>query len=271
MLLAVCACCHAALIDAAPPGDGPPGDAHLLEVVLARRDALWEQALHYRAAGTWAEAIAAAEQVLAIERKHLGDAHAEVLHTQEFLAELHEAREDYAAARRARQQVFEMLQEVCGPLDWRVVDARLACEHVDLLERLTADRRRQLRQADALNARMASLYAEGKYAESIEAGRRALEIRQELLGDDHPATAESLNNLALLAKSVGAYEQARKLYDRAVSIRRTVLGEQHPDYAESLSNLATLHHSLGEYEEAEPLLREALRITQAAMGEEHAV
>ncbi len=58
---------------------------------------------------------------------------------------------------------------------------------------------------------------------------------------EHPDTATSLNNLALLYDSQGKYEQAEPLYQRALHIREQVLGPEHPDTAQSLNNLAALY------------------------------
>ena len=44
--------------------------------------------------------------------------------------------------------------------------------------------------------------------------RRALEIREKLLGPEHPVVAGSLNNLAGLYDSQGNYERAEPLYQR---------------------------------------------------------
>jgi tetratricopeptide (TPR) repeat protein len=58
--------------------------------------------------------------------------------------------------------------------------------------------------------------------------QRALAIREKMLGPDHPHTAQSLNNLALLYHSQGKYEQAEPLYQRALAIDEKALGAEHP-------------------------------------------
>jgi tetratricopeptide (TPR) repeat protein len=68
----------------------------------------------------------------------------------------------------------------------------------------------------------------GAYTEARPLYERALEIRQEAYGEEHPATAQSLNNLANLLKDQGSYEEARPLYERALAIFEKVLGEEHP-------------------------------------------
>ena len=68
----------------------------------------------------------------------------------------------------------------------------------------------------------------GAYDQALPLYRRALEIREKALGPEHPDTANSLNNLALLYQVMGAYEQALPLYQRALKIIEKSLGPEHP-------------------------------------------
>ncbi len=49
-----------------------------------------------------------------------------------------------------------------------------------------------------------------------------------MLGEEHPDTALSLNNLAMLYQDQGKYEQAEPLLQQALAMRQRVLGEEHP-------------------------------------------
>ncbi|MBA2287432.1 MAG: tetratricopeptide repeat protein [Ktedonobacteraceae bacterium] len=49
------------------------------------------------------------------------------------------------------------------------------------------------------------------------------------MGPEHPGTATSLNNLALLYSNQGNYEEALPLYQRALAIYKKVLGPDHPN------------------------------------------
>jgi CHAT domain-containing protein/tetratricopeptide (TPR) repeat protein len=99
--------------------------------------------------------------------------------------------------------------------------------------------------------------------------RQALEINKEVLGEEHPGYALSLNNLGSLYVSMGDYSRAEPLFRQALEIRRKVLGEEHPDYATSLNKLGFLYESMVDYSRAEPLYRQALEIQKRALGEEH--
>jgi CHAT domain-containing protein/tetratricopeptide (TPR) repeat protein len=89
------------------------------------------------------------------------------------------------------------------------------------------------------------------------------------MGPEHPDTAASLHNLALLYKAMGAYDKAEPLYQRSLAIREKVLGPEHPDTASSLNNLALLYKAMGAYDKAEPLYGRSLAVMEKTLGPEH--
>jgi tetratricopeptide (TPR) repeat protein len=112
-------------------------------------------------------------------------------------------------------------------------------------------------------------YKKGEYGKAEPLWKQAMNICRKVLGDEHPDTATSLNNLALLYKSQGRYAEAELLYLQSMNIRRKVLGDEHPDTATSLNNLALLYKSQGRYAEAEPLCLQALNIWRKVLGDDH--
>ncbi len=68
------------------------------------------------------------------------------------------------------------------------------------------------------------------------AHRRLAETRQ---GADHPDTASSLNNLALLYYAMGRYGEAEPLYARCLEIFLRVLGQDHPSTQTVFNNFVT--------------------------------
>src|SRR5262249_15119153 len=95
------------------------------------------------------------------------------------------------------------------------------------------------------------LQERGQYRDAEPLLVRALSLREQSLGPDHPHTAQSLNRLAFLYRQQGKYERAEPLYLRALSIREQHLGAEHPHTAQSLNNLAGLYQEQGKYEMAE--------------------
>jgi hypothetical protein len=64
--------------------------------------------------------------------------------------------------------------------------------------------------------------------------KEALTGRQRELGDDHPDTLESKNDLAVLYKEQARYEESEKLLLEALEGRRLKLGDAHPHTIEDL-------------------------------------
>ncbi len=66
------------------------------------------------------------------------------------------------------------------------------------------------------------------------------DVREEVLGGNHPDVAISLNNLAVLLSNTGRIEEAEPLLRRALQIRESNYGPEHPLTAEIVSNLKAL-------------------------------
>src|SRR5260370_13210622 len=67
-----------------------------------------------------------------------------------------------------------------------------------------------------------------KYEQAKPLYQRALTIREQVLGPNHPDTALSLNNLAPLYRWQGSSDQVKPLYQRALAINEQALGPNHP-------------------------------------------
>src|SRR5262249_16484064 len=90
------------------------------------RERSWAAAKRLWDTGLRAGAVGAAEKVLAIERDLFGKAHPDLVDTLEMLAGVYAEREDFAAARKARQEVLAIQTQLHGVRDWRVTNARRA-------------------------------------------------------------------------------------------------------------------------------------------------
>ncbi len=98
---------------------------------------------------------------------------------------------------------------------------------------------------------------------------RALTDRRRVLGEDHPATLTSADNLAVDLRELGEYERARQLHEDTLTRRRRVLGEDHPHTLTSANNLAVDLWALGEYERARQLNEDTLTRRRRVLGEDH--
>ena len=75
--------------------------------------------------------------------------------------------------------------------------------------------------------------------------------RKNKLGEDHPDTLESKNDLAVLYKEQERYQEAEKLLLEAVEGRHLILRDEHPHTLESWHNLIELYEDWDKPEKAE--------------------
>ena len=160
--------------------------------------------------------------------------------------------------------LFPHVELASWPTCERLVNSGLACaQGINTYGFATVTAARLLNQLGYY------LHVKAYYALALPLYQQALDIRKTVLGDGHPYTAISLNNLAGLYESLGDYPQALPLYQQALDISKTVLGYRHPDTAQSLNNLAALYYSLGDYAQALPLYQQALDIRKTVLGDRH--
>src|SRR5438128_811054 len=258
-----------AALSAAENEPQPPPLTAAQKERLQERDKYGELTAKYRQQGKLAEAIQAAEKMLAIEREVIGNFHEEVAGSLEQLAEMHEQREDFAVARKARHEVLAIRTKQPGDKHWRVTDARLQLDDLKLVERLSPEDRALLREAVQLSNRVYHLWRAGKYKEALPQAQRAVETLARILGKEHYYYAMSLYNLGAQYHELAAHSAARAYYEHALAIRKKVLGLEHPHTGQSLNNLGSLLQKQGDYAAARAYFEQALAVSQKALGSEH--
>ena len=124
---------------------------------------------------------------------------------------------------------------------------------------------------------IAYLYAEGArwlqhtavYDKVLEWLEKALAIREKVLGYEHPDTATTYNNIAVIYNNLGEYNQALDWHEKALTIYEKILGFEHPDTAATYNNIAFVYNNLGEYDKALEWYEKALAIYEKVLGYEH--
>jgi tetratricopeptide (TPR) repeat protein len=97
---------------------------------------------------------------------------------------------------------------------------------------------------------------------------RALALRRERLGDEHPDTLTSYNRLANLYRAQGRLADAEPIYRDLLEKRRRVLGAEHKETLTSIHNLAGLYRDQGRLQEALPLYQQALELCRKTLPPE---
>ena len=113
------------------------------------------------------------------------------------------------------------------------------------------------------------LQDQGKLSDAEALYREALDGRRRTLGDAHPGTLNSINNMAGLLQDQGKLSDAEALYREALDGRRRTLGDAHPDTLGSINNMAVMLKAQGKLSDAEALYREALDGLRRTLGDAH--
>ena len=128
---------------------------------------------------------------------------------------------------------------------------------------------RALAIADALAGLGTAYHSKGEFEAADTYFLRALTIRRETLGSDHPAAASSLHDLGNTAYARGRYDEAAKYLGEALAIRVRVLGGQHPRVGDTENSLGAVDYAQGEFGRARDHYDRALKIRETALGLEH--
>jgi hypothetical protein len=113
------------------------------------------------------------------------------------------------------------------------------------------------------------LWSRGQHRQALTLEEQALAGYRRVLGEDHPDTLESMNNLAVTRRNLGDLQGARSLHEQALAGYRRVLGEDHPDTLQSMNNLAVTLGDLGDLQDARALQEQTLAARGQVLGEDH--
>ena len=147
--------------------------------------------------------------------------------------------------------------------------------HKDLEEKLMAlplngTSSEQLLSAAILLTNIARHYQDcADYQNSYRLFEKVRDIREMVLGTEHPDTAATYNNIGLTNKYQGDYDQALEFYKKSLLIVERMLGKEHPDTAEVYNNMGLLYKELKDYPNALGFFEKSLAIKVKVLGKEH--
>jgi tetratricopeptide (TPR) repeat protein len=99
-------------------------------------------------------------------------------------------------------------------------------------------------------------YAQGRYAEALEAYQKALAIHERI--GDQQGIASSYNNIGTIHNAKGQYAEALEAYQKALTIRERIGDQQ--GLADCYNNIGNIHNAKGQYAEALEAYQKALAI-----------
>lgn len=100
----------------------------------------------------------------------------------------------------------------------------------------------------------------GDYLGAEDLHAKLLASKLETLGEAHPSTLVTVNNLAVAHERLGKHGEADSLHKRTRRLRMDSLCHLHPHTLDSINNLAVLNEKQGRYSAAERQNREALSL-----------
>ncbi len=98
---------------------------------------------------------------------------------------------------------------------------------------------------------------------------QALQIRRELLGDQHYDTLQSVSELGALRGQMGQYAQQRRLYKEAMHGYRELLGEHHLQSLIVTGSMGAHYSRTGEFDLAEQYFADVLEKSRESLGSDH--
>ena len=101
----------------------------------------------------------------------------------------------------------------------------------------------------------------GRFELAEEYTAKALQLREEKLGNTNMAVAASLNNYAVLHYNLGKYNESEKEFNDAIAVIKTNKLQEAMPYAIVLNNQAMLYQSMGNYEAAVKVLQQAMTLS----------
>lgn len=114
------------------------------------------------------------------------------------------------------------------------------------------------------------LWSAGKYAEATTPGEKAIELREQSLGAEHPDLILMLVHLATVYYGRGNFAKHQELCQRGLAIAEKALGPEHWKVALMLYNLGLFHvNGDSDFARAESLFQRALAIQEKVLGTEH--
>jgi serine/threonine-protein kinase len=109
----------------------------------------------------------------------------------------------------------------------------------------------------------------GRYEEASEKALESVQMREQILPDDHPDLALSYDNLAVAYYRANRMEECIMWNGKALDIYEKTLGRNNKDFAMTLANRAVLLRNSGQLDKAEAALNEVLNTLIQTLDEKH--
>ncbi len=178
--------------------------------------------------------------------------------------------DNYAEAIATAEEELLLRTNLQGKDHYETINASNRVVALQKIAALEAKQRQDWRLQQRAESDALQLEArQGLYAQTLPVWKKGLELRRNLLGEDHLDTANSYNAVAFNFHTRRIAVEAYPYFKKTLEIKLRVLGKDHPETANSYNNLAANLKDQGEVREALPLVQQGLEIRLRVLGEDH--
>ncbi|CAF3389584.1 unnamed protein product [Rotaria sp. Silwood2] len=105
----------------------------------------------------------------------------------------------------------------------------------------------------------------GNYDEALKFYQKSLEIRQNILSQNHPDLADTYTAIGLLHDNKGKYLKALDFYQKSLDIWRNILPPNYSKLTSIYNNIATIYMNIKEYSKALEYFENSLKNEQKSL------
>jgi tetratricopeptide (TPR) repeat protein len=122
---------------------------------------------------------------------------------------------------------------------------------------------------NAWNAKGLQKAQKDLWEDALMCWQNALDIRIQILGDDHLDVANTYNNIGISLGKIGRYREAIEALHGAQEIRKHHFGEEHTEVAATLHNIGNVYQQSGDYETAVDYFAMSKHLQTLHLGNDH--
>lgn len=130
-------------------------------------------------------------------------------------------------------------------------------------------RKRSVAIGNGWNAKGLQKAKRGAWGDALACWENALEIRTQVLGEDHIDVANTLNNIGISLGKLGRFEESIESLNRALDIRTRHFGREHVEVCATIHNIGNVLHQSGDLEAAIQCFWDTKVLQEKLLGRNH--
>lgn len=240
----------------------------------------------YTSLGRYADAERLLRSALDVEKATLGAEHEEVAESLASLATLFLRQARYEDAEQAARASLAIREKRFSPEDPHVAEGLTLLAEVlfdrgkydegeatvtkalAIKRRALGDKNREVATTLELAGNIAGI-GKGDFKRAAPLIEESLAIRREVLGPNHPDTALSLNDLAVVRLGLDDFAGAERLYKESLDVTKRAYGDEHPEVAVVIENIGGVYYRTNRFKESLAQLDQALAMRRKILGDSH--